>query len=213
VKIKPGIFYTETLTAALAAPSNTEELGTELFRKSIHFLIALSPSLAAMNFRATEFLLLGGVLLYTAFESLRISGVRVPLVSDITALAARSRDRGFVLGPVTLGLGAWLSLKLYSPEAAAIAVYALAFGDGVASLAGKFFGRLRPAFLRGKSIEGSLACFIAVFLAAFRVSGSYSLALAAALTATAFEALPIRDFDNIILPAAAGAAVQIFLSF
>jgi dolichol kinase len=129
-------------------------------------------------------------------------------------MASRSRDLGrFVMGPVTLGMGALLALLLYPSPAAAIAIYALAFGDGFAGLVGKFIGHLRPAFLRGKSIEGSMACFIAVLISAYQVSFDYRIALAAALTATAVEALPLEDYDNLALPVTVGLVVCLVSSF
>jgi dolichol kinase len=189
---------------------NFHELRTELIRRALHFLIALSPGMAAVNRPATAAILMSGTLFYTCMEYLRFSGVRVPLISSLTRMASRSRDQGrFVLGPVTLGLGALLALLLYPSPAASIAIYAMAFGDGFASLAGKFFGRIRPAFLSGKSVEGSLACFSAVFFTAFRVSSSYRVAVSAALTAMLTEALPLEDYDNIVLPLTVGLAAQI----
>jgi dolichol kinase len=118
----------------------------------------------------------------------------------------------FVLGPVTLGLGAFLSLLLFPPLVASIAIYALAFGDGTASLAGKFFGHIRPPFLFGKSLEGSLVCFFAVFISAFLVTVhngtiNWHTALVAACAAAAAELIPLRDWDNIIVPLTVGLAV------
>jgi dolichol kinase len=189
---------------------NLHEVKTEIIRKAIHFLIALSPTLAAINRPLTMVLLMAGTLFYAWVEYLRLSGVKVPLISSITNMASRRRDKGrFVLGPVTLGLGALLSLLLYPSPAATIAIYALAFGDGVASLVGKLFGRYRPAFLCGKSLEGSLACFMAVFFAAYHVSWDYKIALCAAVSATLAEALPIRDYDNLIIPLVVGFTVKL----
>jgi dolichol kinase len=110
----------------------------------------------------------------------------------------------FVLGPVTLGAGAFLALLLFPPQAAAIAVYALAFGDGTASLAGKFFGRV--PFLFEKSLEGSLACFLGTLISAALVSREWRTALIIAAVTTAAELIPVRDWDNIIIPLAAGSA-------
>ena len=188
------------------------EAKTELVRKSIHFLIALSPGMAAINYPLTVLTLMAGVLGYTIMEQLRLAGVEVPLVSSLTSMASRSRDMGnFVLGPVTLGIGALLTLLLFPSPAACIGIYALAFGDGFAGLIGKLFGKNRPAFLFGKSVEGSLACFTATFISAYLVSQSCSVALTAALTATAVEALPLEDYDNIALPLVVGAVVNIAL--
>jgi dolichol kinase len=198
------------VTAQNTAVFPLSELKTELVRKSIHFLIALSPLMASISRPFTVLFLMIGTLGYTYMENLRLSGVQVPLISSLTSMASRSRDIGrFVMGPVTLGLGALLALLLYPSPAAAIAIYALAFGDGFASLVGKFFGRLRPAFLYGKSIEGSLACFVAVLIAAYSVSQNLQVALIAALTAMIVEALPLDDYDNLALPMTVGIVVQL----
>jgi dolichol kinase len=199
-----------SLFRGVRAAEGLGEFRTEILRKSIHFLIGLCPLLAAVNYLLTVSLLLAGVLGYIRMESLRLAGFKVPLVSSLTGMASRSRDRGrFVLGPVTLGLGALLALLLYPAPAASVAIYALAFGDGFASLIGKLFGRLRPAFLRGKSLEGCAACFCAVLVAAHQVSQDYRIALAAALTAMVTEALPLEDYDNLALPLAVGLVVSI----
>jgi dolichol kinase len=185
------------------------EARAEAVRKSLHFLIALSPSMAAANYYLTVLVLITGVLCYTVMEMLRLSGVKVPMVSTLTYMASRPRDMGhFVLGPVTLGIGALLALMLFPSPAACIGIYALAFGDGFAGLIGKLFGRNRPAFLLGKSLEGSLACFTATFISAYLVSHSYFVSITAALAATAVEALPLEDYDNVALPLVVGIIVQ-----
>jgi dolichol kinase len=180
----------------------------EIVRKALHFLIAIAPSLAAIDRIATIGLLMIGTLGYTVMEYLRLSGVKVPVISSLTSMASRPRDMGrFVMGPVTLGLGALLALMLYPSPAAAIAIYALAFGDGFAGLVGRFFGKTRPAFLLGKSLEGSFACFTAVFISAYAVSGSMQIAAVAAFSAMVVEALPLEDYDNLVIPVTVGLAV------
>lgn len=201
----------KTVLSNLSTSSN-QFLGlkTEFVRKSIHFLIALVPSIAAINRPFAVLLLMAGTLSYTFMEYLRLSGVKIPVISSLTAMASRPRDMGkFVMGPVTLGIGALLALLLYPSPAATIAIYALAFGDGLASLAGRLCGRLRPSFLLGKSVEGTFVCFSAVFVSAFAVSGSLRVAAIAAVTAALIEVLPIEDYDNIAIPVTVGLVVQL----
>jgi dolichol kinase len=187
-----------------------EEFKTEMVRKTIHLLVAVVPFMAAFHRPFTLIFLAAGTLAYAGMEALRFRGVNVPLVSSLTRMASRARDGGrFVAGPITLGLGAFLALFLFPPPVSAIAIYALAFGDGFASLVGKLFGSIRPRFLMGKSIEGSTACFIAVLLSAYLAVRDFPLALAAALTATVAEALPLDDYDNIALPLAVGFVVNL----
>lgn len=191
----------------------TGEIRTELVRKSIHLLIAFTPSLAGIVGLAPTMALLGsGVLVYAIAEALRLNGISVPVISSVTRMAMRSRDRkGFVLGPVTLGLGALLALMMYPEPASAMAIYALALGDGLASLAGKIFGTIRIPHTGGKSIEGSLACFVAVLLAAslvFPLAELHQLFILA-LVATVLEVLPTKDLDNVIMPIGTGLVAYI----
>jgi len=182
-----------------------DEIRSEILRKSIHLLIGTVPVLASWNLNATMALLGSGIILYAYCETLRLQGFQVAFVSKITAMAARRRDSGrFVLGPVTLGLGALAALLLYPAPAASVAIYALAFGDGLSSLVGRFFGTIRIPFTGGKSIEGSLACFVAVLVSAYAVSGRLGPSLAVAGFATAVEAAPLKDYDNLVLPVSVG---------
>ncbi|MCL2762928.1 MAG: phosphatidate cytidylyltransferase [Treponema sp.] len=210
VLVKNSVFFPPTAARANGPAEVFADIKTELIRKSIHFLIALSPGMAAINYPLTVLGLMAGVLGYTIMEHLRLSGIKVPVISALTDMASRPRDRGnFVLGPVTLGIGALLALLLYPSPAACIGIYALAFGDGFAAPIGKLFGKTRPAFLFGKSVEGSVACFTATYIAALMVSRNFTISLAAALTATAVEALPLEDYDNIVLPLVVAFVVQL----
>jgi phytol kinase len=177
----------------------------ELIRKSLHLSIALVPVLASVNLPATLALLATGTLFYAFAEASRLRGSPVAIVSDITLIASRAKDRGgFVLGPVTLGLGAMLALLLYPEPAATLAIFALAFGDGLASLAGAVLRGPAIPFLRGKTFAGSLACFLVVLLITLRVTQSLLDAVAVASAAAIVEAIPLGNFDNIAIPVGLG---------
>lgn len=150
---------------------------------------------------------------YIVAETLRIRGIYVPVISRVTAIAARKRDQGkFVLGPVTLSIGILLALFLFQPQASCLGIMALAFGDGIASLAGKLFGRREIPWTGGKTFEGSVACFIAVFLSSFLILRDLPSAFALALFAAVIELLPLGDFDNIVIPVCiAGGALLLTL--
>lgn len=179
----------------------SQEIQTELVRKSIHLLVAATPVLASIHLGVTETLLVLGLLVYSFSESMRLGGREIPFISRLTRMASRSRDRDkAVLGPITLGLGALLCLLLYPEPAASVGIYALAFGDGLSSVVGKLFGRIRMPFTGGKTLEGSLAAFVAIFCASFAVSRNLGLSLAVALAGTVLEALPLEDLDNLVIP-------------
>lgn len=181
------------------------DFSPEVLRKSIHLLIGFVPLLAAWNLSLTLALLSTGIIGYAYCETMRMQGYEISIISRLTLAAARKRDMGkFVMGPVTLGLGALISLILYPEPAAAIAIYALAFGDGLSSLVGKMIGTVRLPFTGGKTLEGSMACFVSVLVCAYRVSGKVLPSLLLALVATVAEAIPSKDWDNVLLPVVVG---------
>jgi phytol kinase len=180
-------------------------LQAEFVRKSLHLLIALVPVLASVNLPATLTLLGLGIMFYSFAEASRRQGNPVLVVSDLTVMASRTKDtNGFVLGPVTLGLGAMLSLLLYPLPAASLAIFALAFGDGFASLVGTIVRGPKVPLLRNKTFAGSFACFTAVFLVTLRITGSPVDALIVGAAATLLEGIPAGNFDNLIIPFGVG---------
>ena len=184
----------------------------ELFRKAIHVAIAVVPTIAALDVLLAAGLLGVGIVTYIAAEQARLTGTRVAIISDVTVLALRERDgRGFVLGPVTLGLGAMLALLLYPEPAASVAIYALAFGDSAAGVVGTAFGRIKIPGTGGKSIAGSVACCAVVLATTLRVTGDVAASLAVAVAAAVLEAAPTRDYDNLMLPVGAGLVAHYVL--
>lgn len=189
-----------------------QEIRKEIFRKGIHLFIAFVPFLASINLFVTFIGLGAGILLYALFEMLRFQGINVPIISKVTEYASRERDKGkIVLGPVTLGLGAMAALFFYPDPAASLAIYALAFGDGLSSVVGKLFGAKRIPFTGGKSYAGSLTCFIAVFFFSLLIVRDTHIAVIAAVSATFLEALPLKDLDNVIIPLGTGLSVYLYL--
>ena len=184
----------------------------ELFRKSIHICSALVPTLLTVAYKPVIGCLFAAFGMYVVSELLRMHNIEVPVIARITEVAARKRDENkFVLGPVTLVLGIIISALLLKPQAARIGIYALAFGDGLASLGGKLFGRVHIPFTHGKTAAGSLTCFTAVFCSAFCVCGDVRAALILACAAMLVEVIPLGDFDNIIIPVLIGALAQYLL--
>ncbi len=182
------------------------EIVKELFRKSIHMLSAAVPFLLSVAYWPTLILLMTVVLVYSLSELARMHGVEIPVISKITTVAARKRDENkFVLGPVTLTVGIILSALLWKGEGACIGIFALAFGDGSASLMGKLFGTVKVPFADGKTVAGSLTCFIAIFLSSFCVCRNALEALVLALVGMIIEVLPLKDLDNLVIPVAIGA--------
>lgn len=184
----------------------------EFFRKSIHLCSALIPTFLTIAYWLV-LACLGIVLFaYIVSELLRMRGKLLPVIAHITEAASRKRDENrFVLGPVTLVLGIMATVFIWKDDAARIGIYALAFGDGLASLAGKLFGRTRIPFTCGKTVVGSLTCFTAVFCSTFAVCKDAWIALILAGSAMFVELIPLKDFDNLVIPIAIGGLAQLLL--
>jgi len=183
-------------------------LRKEFFRKTIHICTAFVPTMLHFAYIPTLICLFFAGVSYIVAEKLRSAGHEIPLISDITAAAARKRDENkFVLGPVTLVLGVLLASLLWEEIPAACGIYALAFGDGLASLAGKTLGKIHIPYTHGKTAEGSLTCFAAIFSSCFFVTQNCQIALVVATAGALFEVLPLKDFDNLIIPVLIGGIV------
>ena len=184
----------------------------EVFRKSIHLCSALVPTLLGIAYKPVLVLLLLALIFYSFTEFVRLKGITVPLISKITSIAARKRDENkFVLGPVTLVTGLIIAALLWDSLPARIGIYALAFGDGLASLVGKLIGRIHIPFTKGKTAAGSLACFYAVFISSFIVGQNAFVSLILATVAMFVEVIPMTDFDNIVIPVVIGGLAQFLL--
>lgn len=70
----------------------------------------------------------------------------------------------------------------------------------MASLIGRLWGRIRPRFLMGKSLEGFVACFVSTCFVFHLMGLSWPASLALAFVASCVEILPLGNFDNIFIP-------------
>lgn len=186
----------------------------ELFRKSIHICSSFIPLLLKFAFWPIVVLLCLAAAGYTLSEILRAHNIKIPLVSDVTEIAARKRDENrFVLGPVTL-VGGLLTAALLLPlDCARVGIFALSFGDGLASLMGKLIGKITIPGAHGKTVAGSLTCFFAVFVSTFCCSGCCLTSLIVATCAMLIEVLPLSDFDNLLIPPVIGALYYYITQF
>ena len=152
-----------------------------------------------------------GILFYIINETARFVGADYGLVSQITEIASRPTEKGFVWGPVTLGIGGLIAMLFHPHPAMTLAIYALAFGDGVASLVGKFWGGRRIPGMKEKTLIGSLSCFVVVFISSFIYLEILWMAILAAILTTLMELLPLKCFDNVVIPLGTGIVFYLML--
>ena len=194
-----------TVTNGIIARQRLNSLLKELFRKSIHICSSFVPLFLKLAYWPVIGLLIFAVTGYSICEILRLKGYTIPLISKITEIAARKRDENkFVLGPVTLVIGILIAALFLPWECARIGIFALSFGDGLASLVGKMIGKVTIPGAKGKTVAGSLACFLAVYVATFCCCRNCFVSLVIALCAMVIEVLPLADMDNILIPISIG---------
>ncbi len=177
--------------------------GQELRRKGIHACSLLVPLLAAVNYLLSLELLLAITIVYAVSEWARLNGIRFPVLSYITGSCVRSSERRrFAFAPVTLALGVLLSLVLFPTLIACVTIAILACADSMATIVGKFSGKIRIPYNHNKSIEGSAAFFITAFICA-AVYLPLKTALIVSLVSCIIESLPVNH-DNITIPLGTG---------
>ncbi len=194
-----------------------EERGTELARKALHVAMGGFAFLLAYLTWWEAALCALAALANNLFLLPRIGGRRV----FRGAAAREGRDPGIVLYPVSV-----LALILLFPhrlEIAAVGWGFLAFGDGLATVAGTLLGRASGPlpWNRAKSwagLAGFLGGGVPLALVLFAWVGRQPLtsSATAAIVATGIamaivESLPLRLNDNLSVPLGAGSLLYAFL--
>ncbi len=189
----------------------------ELTRKMLHLVFAGVPlALTAGAPRDVVLAILGGMLAVAVVLEVargRSAAVATTFTRAVGPLL-RPEERDRWTGATWLIL-VCLAAVWMLPRADAIAVtWAAAVGDASAALVGiPLGGRLIPNNGRGKSVEGSAACFLVTFFGAYELAGlSAGVALLVAAAATAAE-WPRSPVDDNVRVGAATTAVLILVNF
>jgi dolichol kinase/phosphoserine phosphatase len=143
-------------------------------------------------------------LIYLVSETYRMFKIRIPLISDITLLAAGDYERHeFVVSPITYSTGIILALGLFPDMIGYAIIGILTLGDSASAFIGRKFGRTLLPFNKNKTLEGSIAGFLAAFLGATLFLNPVH-SLIASLIGMAIEAVPSPINDNITIPLSSG---------
>jgi dolichol kinase/phosphoserine phosphatase len=183
----------------------------DLVREDIHasgFFMPVIASLVSVPVVGT--LIFTVAALYTMSELLRLEGIDLPLISQVTRLAAsQSELNGFAAAPLYFAFGILFTLVVFPSPASGAAIAMFCLGDSAASLFGGLISTSLP-FNKRKTWEGSLAGFFFAFLAGtFFVSPL--LALIGAAIAMTIEVLPLPVNDNVLVPIVTGAALTMLV--
>ncbi len=182
----------------------------EFRRKGIHACSLFVPLLAGINYILTLELLVATTIVYLASEWARLNGIRFPVLSFVTKLCVRASERRkLALAPVTLALGVMLSLVLFPTLIASVTIAILACADSIATIVGKFYGKIRIPYNSKKSLEGTVAFFITAFICAV-IYVPLKTALIVSLVSCIIESLPVKH-DNISIPLGTGLFLWIII--
>lgn len=101
-----------------------------------------------------------------------------------------------------------LTVALFSKPIAIAALAFIVIGDTLAALIGRKLGRHK--FANGKSLEGSLGCFLGTLIVVLLAPNlAFSVLLIGAVVATVVEALPLGIDDNVTVPLLSGVAMML----
>jgi len=183
----------------------------EIKRKLLHFSSSWVPlvySIIPEHVGKAALLLAAAVFL--TLDVLRLKEPRVRnLFYKLFGEMVREHERNTLLGSTSLVISALLTVYCFQKNIAVAALFFLTIGDPTAGLVGRRYGRTQ---VFGKTLEGSLACFIVCVIIAMVVPGiPFTVGVAGAVVATMFELLPIPLDDNFRIPLSAGFIMQILM--
>lgn len=166
----------------------------------------------------TKYLNIAPAFIWTVL--LLIKGFTAKTNDQAVKTMTRSGDRKELLkGPLyfTLVMNIMGTIFLYS-KGAITAMGFLGWGDGLAPVFGKRFGKHKYHFFSDKTVEGSLAFFTFGILGSllfnfiFYHSVDIGFILTCAVVTTIIEGLSPKDLDNILIPLSSMIVYYFYLS-
>jgi phytol kinase len=206
--------------------AHKEMISARLSRKIIHigtgpiFVLCwlLFPPLPEARFLAA---------IIPLFITLQFALIGLGVIKDQASVDAMSRSgdpREILKGPLYYGvIFVFITILFWKSPLGIIALMMLCGGDGVADLVGSRFGKNKLPWSKRKTPVGTAAVFLSGLIFSIGILLIYSLAggiqntsirylsvIVIALIAAIVESLPLRDLDNITVPAASILAGLIF---
>ncbi len=176
----------------------------ETLRKSIHLASLAIPFayryLLHYNRKLMFFIMLAAfmIMLVTEFHRFWQKSFRKTFWWIFGLVLRRHELRDFT-GATYLLFSAMLCVAFFEPEVVFFALAFLSIGDTFAAMVGINFGR-RKILNSNKSLEGSLACFVACFIFALAFKLHPVVAFSGALAATLAELSRLPVDDNVEVP-------------
>jgi len=184
----------------------------ELCRKGIH-LLSLGMPLCYFLLEPKE-MYIGLCLmlaLFGVYDLLRFFGHKSikNFLNRYFGFLIRPRENKGFSGATTIVLAGLLVYLLFDLKVAAASMIIIVIGDTSAAVIGRRFGRIK---IRNKSLEGTLAFIAASALVVILAPDlPYGVAFVGVLIGALVELLPLYIDDNITVPLASGALMQMLI--
>lgn len=189
-------------------------LGHALKRGTFH--AALGLAIAAALLLCPRLVVLSALAAATAaFLCLEVVRLRLPFVNQlfyaIFAPFLRQEEENRLTGSSYFLIGCLATALIFPTPIAFLAIIFLSLGDPTATIVGVWQGHFR---LWNKTVEGTIACLLVclaagILTAVLAETLPLSVTLLGAVTATLFQALPLRLDDNITIPLTSATAMLI----
>jgi len=189
--------------------SHPNKKDIHILRKVWHFVMgSLCASLYYFLTREQAITILaisGGVLI--PFDIIRLYSPKLnKLILKSFGLIIRNEEHSRVSGMAYFVFAMFFVVVLFPKNIAMLGIYILAVGDPISSYFGLRFGKNK--IIEGKSLEGSLACFVACSIITFiylnvthiMPANLIALSLIGGLAGSIAEMLPFNIDDNFIMP-------------
>lgn len=188
-------------------PGRAFSVKRELQRKSIHLAMIVIPVWIYVT--PPDWTLLGLIIATSAtvvMDLLRLTDHRLRgFFLRFFRSLIRSHEEEHLLGSTYFMIAALLSVLAFDDKIAIAALTFLIIGDTAAAIVGKKYGK--PLYW-GKSLQGSLACFVSCLIIGAALLDNQWVIITGALAAAVAEALPVPMDDNMRVPIISGLVMQ-----
>jgi phytol kinase len=196
--------------------SRSDRFTAEFVRKFIHIGVSNWWFILIATFDTLSYALVGPIVFIIANGAAVVTGA-----ADVLGVKDKVRNLGLVYFPISLLLLVLMGYNGMLPMwACGMGAMAMGYGDGLAGLIGKHFGRKK--IHGGKSFVGTAVMFVVIMLviigfsAGYRIDSVWSLSwwmgvVVVALLSSVLEAFTPFGLDNITVPLGTAALAYLML--
>jgi dolichol kinase len=184
----------------------------EIFRKLTHLGAIGIPAVYYFFGDVILYFLAAGIMVSFTIDMIRFYGGEKAksFITRYLGIMIRPKEKREFTGATCILASSIITILLFDKSVAVLAIAFIVVGDTAGAIIGRIWGKVK---YRSKSLEGSVSFFFACTIIALIVPGiPFWVKIAGAFTATLTEAFASRIDDNLVVPPAAGAVMQLIIS-